>query len=199
MWTYLQAWGGAASVLGVQLEGKHSISVTPEIAVEPAMVIKGFGARKGTMVFEQADDVWNHREAVLATGYTYSSFGPYREGETCSVPELLEVLGDWGWCGEGPPPRWLIDLDASNWTTEFDFIETLLASLEAPPWHGRSFNALRDSIVTGDINGLEPPFVIRIYNIGKLPEAALTLVRDVQSLCEIATNAGRPALMLVWP
>ncbi|MGN6424131.1 MAG: barstar family protein, partial [Asticcacaulis sp.] len=35
--------------------------------------------------------------------------------------------------------------------------------------HGRNLNALIDSIVWGDINGIEPPYTIRIY---KLSQAA---------------------------
>lgn len=51
-----------------------------------------------------------------------------------------------------------IKLDASNWQTEADFIEGVLSGVQAPPWHGRNYNALRDSFVIGDINGIEPPY-----------------------------------------
>lgn len=49
-------------------------------------------------------------------------------------------------------------LDGSNWRTEADFIEDVLSAVQAPTWHGRNYNALRDSFVTGDINGIEPPY-----------------------------------------
>lgn len=57
-----------------------------------------------------------------------------------------------------------IMLDGREWQTEAQFIEAVLASVEAPSWHGRSYNALRDSFVTGSINGIQPPydFVIRM-------------------------------------
>jgi len=56
-----------------------------------------------------------------------------------------------------------IVLDGRDWKTEADFIDAVLAGVDAPSWHGRNYNALRDSFVTGSINGLEPPydFVIR--------------------------------------
>ena len=55
-------------------------------------------------------------------------------------------------------------LDGANWETEADFLEALLAGVEAPAWHGRNYNALHDSFVTGSVNGLEPPydFIIRL-------------------------------------
>lgn len=57
-----------------------------------------------------------------------------------------------------------ITLEGLNWQTEADFIESVLSGVSAPPWHGRNYNALRDSFVVGDINGVEPPyeFIIRM-------------------------------------
>lgn len=57
-----------------------------------------------------------------------------------------------------------ITLDGSNWQTQADFVEGVLAGVQAPSWHGRNYNALRDSFVVGDINGIEPPydFIIRM-------------------------------------
>lgn len=57
-----------------------------------------------------------------------------------------------------------IVLDGRGWQTEADFIEAVLVGVEAPVWHGRSYNALRDSFVSGSINGIEPPydFIIRM-------------------------------------
>ena len=57
-----------------------------------------------------------------------------------------------------------IVLDGRDWRTEADFIEAVLASVDSPSWHGRNYNALRDSFVTGSVNGVEPPydFIIRM-------------------------------------
>lgn len=51
-----------------------------------------------------------------------------------------------------------IALDGREWQTEAEFIEAVLASVDAPSWHGRNYNALRDSFVTGSINGIEAPY-----------------------------------------
>ena len=57
-----------------------------------------------------------------------------------------------------------ITLDGSNWQTEAAFIEAVLAGVQAPSGHGRNYNALRDSFIVGDVNGIEPPydFIIRM-------------------------------------
>lgn len=55
-------------------------------------------------------------------------------------------------------------LDGQDWKTEGDFIDAVLSGVEAPPWHGRNYNAIRDSFVAGFINRLSPPyeFVVRM-------------------------------------
>ena len=51
-----------------------------------------------------------------------------------------------------------IILDGRDWRTEADFIESVIAGVDGPSWHGRNYNALRDSFVGGSINGIEPPY-----------------------------------------
>ena len=40
----------------------------------------------------------------------------------------------------------IIELDAAKWKTIIDFYDALLASLGAPEWHGKSPDALIDSM-----------------------------------------------------
>ncbi len=47
-----------------------------------------------------------------------------------------------------------------------EFYNKLLHQIEAPEWHGHNLNALRDSLITGDINAIEPPYCI--VNTGTL-------------------------------
>ena len=63
-----------------------------------------------------------------------------------------------------------ISLDWSLISSEEDFYSSVLNKLESPDWHGRNLNALRDSVVTGGINGIEPPYVFRNINISFGPE-----------------------------
>jgi Barstar (barnase inhibitor) len=63
-----------------------------------------------------------------------------------------------------------VHLDAREWNTPLDFYEALLAALGAPHWHGRSINALIDSMIYGGINEIEPPLTVRITGNEHLPE-----------------------------
>ncbi len=45
-----------------------------------------------------------------------------------------------------------------------DFFSQFLPQVKAPEWHGYNLNALNDSLVTGDINGISPPYEIKNIN-----------------------------------
>jgi RNAse (barnase) inhibitor barstar len=72
----------------------------------------------------------------------------------------------------------ILQLNASKWQNSDDFYNALFRALESPPWHGRNFNALRDSIITGQINRIELPYKISIDEISKTPLDVQELVRD---------------------
>jgi hypothetical protein len=75
-----------------------------------------------------------------------------------------------------------IELDAKNWTSVVDFYNALLLSIGAPEWHGRTINALVDSMIWGEINRIEPPYTIQIHGVEQLPG-------DVRDHVELAKNA----------
>jgi len=198
-WTYVQAWERSAKVLGVQIEGPVRVTVSPDVVLEAEMLVQGFGARLGTLVFELTDRYPPFFDLLHKQGLTASSFGPYRDGEVCSLAYLLDVLGDWGWCGEGADPSWLITIDAEGWSQPSDFYQGLLAKLQAPQWHGQNLDALWDSITGSGINGLKPPFAVRIFNTARFsPEMNAFMERVEIIFCE-AADAGVPVALHVWP
>jgi RNAse (barnase) inhibitor barstar len=55
-----------------------------------------------------------------------------------------------------------LQLDASNWENTNDVYQSLFDALGAPVWHGKNFDALEESIVTGNINAVEVPYKLLI-------------------------------------
>ena len=84
-----------------------------------------------------------------------------------------------------------IVLDARAWTTIGDFYDVLLPALGAPEWHGRNFNALRDSMTTGGINAVEPPYAIRLINTGGVAEP---LRGQLKAFLDLADDARREGI-----
>jgi hypothetical protein len=86
----------------------------------------------------------------------------------------------------------LIELDAKAWCTAEDVYAALLKALEAPAWHGHNFDALRDSIVTGSINKIEPPFSVTIENSRMAAVAAQEFMRNLVDLFAEFVEEGCP-------
>lgn len=107
MWTYIQAFRRSADALGVEIEGPVQVGLGDGTVITADMLVKGFGAPVGTLVTPLSEQLQGRRKALSAQGLTASSFGPYDHGEEESVEGMVELLSDWGWCGDGPPPPWL--------------------------------------------------------------------------------------------
>ncbi len=75
-----------------------------------------------------------------------------------------------------------IELDAGNWRTVHEFYDALLAELGAPAWHGRSIDALIDSMVWGGINSLAPPYRVLVSGVESIP-------REIRNEVELASRA----------
>jgi RNAse (barnase) inhibitor barstar len=81
-------------------------------------------------------------------------------------------------------------LDGTNWKTKDDFYDAFFKAVGAPNWHGRNFNALRDSIIAGQINEIELPYTIQISGLDTMPEEVRGLVKDFCSLIKEFHSKG---------
>jgi Barstar (barnase inhibitor) len=93
----------------------------------------------------------------------------------------------------------LIKLDASGWKVPLDFYDALLAALEAPEWHGRSINALIDSMVWGNINAIEPPYRILVARTSNLPNAVKKELDDAISAINDAQGREKDIEFVIEP
>ncbi|MCP4340527.1 MAG: hypothetical protein GY799_16975 [Desulfobulbaceae bacterium] len=84
-----------------------------------------------------------------------------------------------------------IVVDWNQVQSEEKFYDNFLHQIEAPEWHGRNLNALRDSIVTGDINRIEPPYTIQSNNESSTPENLKIFQTKVLGIFQDAIKEGR--------
>lgn len=83
-------------------------------------------------------------------------------------------------------------LDAKNWKSADDFYDSLFLAVGAPAWHGRNFNALRDSISVGGINAIEVPYLLKIENLHLAGKEAQAFVGDFVLLIGELHDSGCP-------
>jgi hypothetical protein len=90
-------------------------------------------------------------------------------------------------------------LSAIGWRTADDFYDSFFRAVGAPPWHGRNFNALNDSIGTGDINQIEVPYRIVIRGLSWASADARTIAMDFEQLVYRLAEKRCPVEIVIEP
>jgi hypothetical protein len=90
-----------------------------------------------------------------------------------------------------------IVIDAGDWLSEDDVFDGLLEALDSPDWHGRSWSALNDSIVTGGVNRVEPPYHLHLTGDRPLPEDLREWVQELVALIAEARARDREVSITV--
>ena len=88
-----------------------------------------------------------------------------------------------------------IRLDASKWKTRDDFYDALLLSLGAPVWHGRSLDALNDSISSDETNEVRLPFRFLLIGTDTVPSELRSYLKK---FAELITNLPTRRGANVW-
>jgi len=83
-------------------------------------------------------------------------------------------------------------LDGAEWNKPDDFHDAFFRAVGAPSWHGRNFNALVDSIETGQINAVEVPYRILICNSDRIGLGAAKITSDFVDLVGELAARGCP-------
>ena len=81
-------------------------------------------------------------------------------------------------------------LDGTAWKTKDDFFIAFLAAVGAPDWHGHNLDALNDSIGAGDIDEINPPFLIKIRGSTNMKPEAKQMVEGFQQLIRDLKGQG---------
>ncbi|HEV2577776.1 MAG TPA: barstar family protein [Acidobacteriaceae bacterium] len=90
-----------------------------------------------------------------------------------------------------------IVLVATEWRTVDDFYDSFFRAVGAPSWHGRNFDALNDSIGTGDINQIEVPYRIAIRGLSGASADARTIAMKFEHLVNRLAENGCPVEITV--
>jgi len=83
-----------------------------------------------------------------------------------------------------------IILDGGAWKSPHDIYDSFFTAVGAPSWHGRNFNALHDSIATGQINKIEIPYLVRIKNYASIAPGARCMAADFVGLIQDMHRSG---------
>jgi RNAse (barnase) inhibitor barstar len=90
-----------------------------------------------------------------------------------------------------------LTLDARKWHSSEDVYDALFSALGSPAWHGKNFNALHDSIVTGGINRVEVPYVLNIQGVRSAKSEAHLFIKDLFDLISKFEEQGCPVAIQI--
>lgn len=120
-----------------------------------------------------------------------------------SVREIADLPPGWMAVRTGPGAPWVrrrqywdvpvVRVDWSSLRGEGDFYDAVLPQCDAPGWHGRNLNALRDAWVTGGINGKGPPYAFEFLKMESTRDDLLEFRDTVVGIVEesMEENGGR--------
>jgi RNAse (barnase) inhibitor barstar len=91
---------------------------------------------------------------------------------------------------EAPLKELILDVAACQ--TRDEFYDLFFRAVGAPDWHGRNFDALRDSIATGQINQIEVPYRLVITNLDMASPALKELADHFIDLLHELHGEGVP-------
>lgn len=83
-------------------------------------------------------------------------------------------------------------MDAKGWDVPDDVYNAFLGWWWAPSWHGRNFNALRDSVAVGRVNQIDVPYLIQIRDYAAVRTSAVAMARDFVGLIK-QLHVGMPS------
>jgi RNAse (barnase) inhibitor barstar len=59
------------------------------------------------------------------------------------------------------------------------FYQMVLPQIRSPGWHGRNLDALSDSLFSGQINGLEPPYIVEMLGVHNIPDHLAAFAKSI--------------------
>ena len=81
-------------------------------------------------------------------------------------------------------------LDGRHWQDANDFYDAFFVAVGAPKWHGRSLDALNDSIGAGQINRIETPYTIVVRGYEQMAPRARQFVDRVREVIDSLRREG---------
>jgi hypothetical protein len=89
-------WEVAAKRFGLTVETPFLVRLADGRTIEAEVLVRGFGARQGTLVVSDFESIRHARSEILASGFTVSSYAQPSEKEIESLEGFEEMLADWG-------------------------------------------------------------------------------------------------------
>ena|SRR6266446_5459598 len=89
-------WRHARTQLGLCVKTPFKLRLADGSSVVADVLLQGYGAPQGMLIFSDYADVKEKKDAVIAAGYGYSCMPQPSEVEIQSLERVRDALADWG-------------------------------------------------------------------------------------------------------
>ncbi|BCV63827.1 hypothetical protein [Shewanella algae] len=96
----LDFWIKVSSELNLDIDIGHKVTLDSGEVIESLLLVKGFGAKIGMLIFSKDIDITQVRKELNELGYGYSHMYPPLENEQFDIDDYVELLEDWGGTGK---------------------------------------------------------------------------------------------------
>ena len=103
-------WRNANKDLGVEIIAPFCVSIGNDVTIRAELLVKGFGAPKGMLIFTDYSLVKPYVDELLKLGYGFSVLEEPRSDESYDRDTFVAILSDWSWSGSRDrKPGWIAD------------------------------------------------------------------------------------------
>lgn len=100
----VECWWDLGRRLGIEVIAPIELQLGG-VQVHFTALLPQFGGRRGMVVDNDSDTIWQHRSELVGAGYGYSCVGCAHQPD--DLEPGREMLADWGWASDLPEPEWL--------------------------------------------------------------------------------------------
>jgi hypothetical protein len=105
---FAEMWRLAAKDLDLEITIPFKLTLSSGYDIEAQLLLKNFGAKNGMIIVNRYDEIENYINEIISNGYGFSVLSQPSENEEYVRNDYVEMLFDWGWCGEEKEkPEWL--------------------------------------------------------------------------------------------
>lgn len=104
MAAFQQHWIRIAERFGLKVQIPFQLEVASERLTVPVL-LEEFGATRGMLLVTSYQDIAAVTEQLVSAGFGYSCLDD-SPGDHLDEAEIIDMLRDWGWSGNGDAPSW---------------------------------------------------------------------------------------------
>lgn len=107
MTAFQEYWARVAKHLGLKVRIPFRVDLTDDRLTVPVL-LEEFGGERGMLLVTSYKRIAAVTDQLVNAGFGYSCLdaSPPRDLDEAEMTQIIKMLRDWGWSGNGEAPKW---------------------------------------------------------------------------------------------